>query len=71
MKNAYRKKLDKAAILIREVFSDLETDESGDFDAFGTRLDDLAGEIEDILLEDEDKVDDDDDGDDDKDDDGD
>ncbi|GAB6126421.1 hypothetical protein [Humidesulfovibrio idahonensis] len=61
MKNAYRKKLDKAAILIREVFSDLETDESGDFDAFGTRLDDLAGEIEDILLEDEDKVDGDDD----------
>jgi hypothetical protein len=57
MKNAYRKKLDKAVVLIREVFSDLETDESDDFDAFGTRLDDLAGEIEDILLEDEDKVD--------------
>ena len=61
MKNAYRKKLDKAATLIREVFSDLETDESSDFDAFGTRLDDLAGEIEDMLLEDEDKSDDDDD----------
>lgn len=65
MKNAYRKKLEKAVILIREVFSDLETDESADFDAFGARLDDLAGEIEDILLEDEDKVDDDDGGDDD------
>ncbi|MHC1753504.1 hypothetical protein [Humidesulfovibrio sp.] len=67
MKNAYRKKLDRAATLIREVFSDLESEESADFDAFGTRLDDLAGEIEDILLEDEDKSDDDDgdDGDDD------
>lgn len=69
MKNAYRKKLERASILIREVFSDLETDESSDFDAFGTRLDDLAGEIEDILLEDEDKAshgrDDDDDDDDD------
>lgn len=60
MKNAYRKKLDRAATLIREVFSDLESEESADFDAFGTRLDDLAGEIEDILLEDEDKSDDDD-----------
>ena len=60
MKNAYRKKLDRAATLIREVFSDLESEESADFDAFGTRLDDLAGEIEDILLEDEDKADDDD-----------
>ena len=63
MKNAYRKKLDRAAPLIREVFSDLESEESADFDAFGTRLDDLAGEIEDILLEDEDKADDDDGGD--------
>lgn len=60
MKNAYRKKLDRAVVLIREVFSDLETDESDDFDAFGTRLDDIAGEIEDILVEDEDRVDSDD-----------
>lgn len=58
MKNAYRKKLDRAATLIREVFSDLESEESSDFDAFGTRLDDLAGEIEDILIEDEEKADD-------------
>ena len=55
MKNAYRKKLDRAATLIREVFTDLESDESPDYDAFGSRLDDLAGEIEDILLEDEDR----------------
>lgn len=58
MKNAYRKKLDRAATLIREVFTDLESDESPDFDAFGSRLDDLAGELEDILLEDEDKAED-------------
>lgn len=68
MKNAYRKKLDRAATLIREVFSDLESEESSDFDAFGTRLDDLAGEIEDILIEDEDKSADEDDGGDDDDD---
>lgn len=59
MKNAYRKKLDRAATLIREVFTDLESDESPDFDAYGSRLDDLAGELEDILLEDEDKAEDD------------
>lgn len=59
MKNAYRKKLDRAATLIREVFTDLESDESSDFDAYGSRLDDLAGELEDILLEDEDKDEDD------------
>lgn len=59
MKNAYRKKLDRAATLIREVFSDMEADESADFDTHGSHLDDLAGEIEDILLEDEEQVDDD------------
>ncbi|SNS02454.1 hypothetical protein SAMN04488503_2407 [Humidesulfovibrio mexicanus] len=59
MKNAYRKKLDRAATLIREVFTDLESDESADFDAYGSRLDDLAGELEDLLLEDEDKAEDD------------
>ncbi len=59
MKNAYRKKLDRAATLIREVFSDMEADESPEFDTFGSHLDDLAGEIEDLLLEDEEEVDDD------------
>jgi hypothetical protein len=45
MKNAYRKKHDRAATLIREVFTDLESDESADFDAYGSRLDDQAGEL--------------------------
>lgn len=66
MKNSYRKKLEKAANYLREVYDDLETEASDDFDAYGTRLDDLAGEIEDILLEDETRADEesDDDGDD-------
>lgn len=67
MKNSYRKKLEKAANYLREVYDDLETEASDDFDAYGTRLDDLAGEIEDILLEDETRADEDsDDGDDDE-----
>ena len=53
MKSSYRKKLEKASNFLREVFDDLETEGSEDFDTFGTRLEDLAGEIDDILLEDE------------------
>lgn len=53
MKNSYRKKLEKACNYLREVYEDLETEGSDDFDAYGTRLEDLAGEIEDILEEDE------------------
>ncbi len=55
MKSTYKKKLEKAAILLREVFDDLEAEESDDFDAYGTKLDDLAGEIEDILTDIEEK----------------
>ena len=66
MKNSYRKKLEKASNFLREVFDDLETEGSDDFDTFGTRLEDLAGEIDDMLAEDEanvkDDKDDDDDG---------
>jgi len=53
MKNSYRKKLEKASNFLREVFDDLETEGTEDFDAFGTRLEDRAGEIDDILAEDE------------------
>ena len=49
MKNSYRKKLEKASNFLREVFDDLETEGSDDFDTFGTRLEDLAGEIDDML----------------------
>jgi len=67
MKNSYRKKLEKASSYLREVYDDLETEGSDDFDAYGTRLEDLAGEIDDMLLEDETREKDD-DGDDDADD---
>lgn len=53
MKNSYRKKLEKASNFLREVFDDLETEGSDDFDNFGTRLEDMAGEIDDLLAEDE------------------
>ncbi len=53
MKSSYRKKLEKASNFLREVFDDLETEGSDDFDNFGTRLEDLAGEIDDMLAEDE------------------
>lgn len=53
MKNSYRKKLEKASNFLREVFDDLETEGNDDFDNFGTRLEDLAGEIDDLLAEDE------------------
>jgi hypothetical protein len=53
MKNSYRKKLEKASNFLREVFDDLETEGNEDFDNFGTRLEDLAGEIDDLLAEDE------------------
>jgi hypothetical protein len=56
MKNSYRKKLEKACSYLREVYEDLETEGSDDFDAYGTRLEDLAGEIDDMLVEDETKV---------------
>jgi len=62
MKNSYRKKLERAAILLREVYDDLETEASDDFDAYGTRLDDLAGEIEDLLEEDDTRQDEEGDG---------
>ncbi|MBA4356673.1 MAG: hypothetical protein Q7U56_05500 [Humidesulfovibrio sp.] len=55
MKSIYKKKIEKAAVLIREVFDDLEAEESADFDAYGTRLDDLAGELDDILADAEEK----------------
>ena len=63
MKNSYRKKLEKASNFLREVFDDLETEGSDDFDTFGTRLEDLAGEIDDMLAEDEANVKDSDDDD--------
>ncbi|MDO9632425.1 MAG: hypothetical protein Q7I92_11045 [Humidesulfovibrio sp.] len=53
MKNSYRKKLEKASNFLREVFDDLETEGNDDFDNFGTRLEDMAGEIDDLLAEDE------------------
>lgn len=53
MKNSYRKKLEKASNFLREVFDDLESEGNEDFDNFGTRLEDLAGEIDDLLAEDE------------------
>jgi len=53
MKSSYRKKLEKASNFLREVFDDLETEGSDDFDNFGTRLEDMAGEIDDLLAEDE------------------
>jgi hypothetical protein len=53
MKNSYRKKLEKACNYLREVYEDLETDGSDDFDEYGTRLEDIAGEIDDILEDDE------------------
>jgi hypothetical protein len=53
MKSSYRKKLEKASNFLREVFDDLETEGNEDFDTFGTRLEDLAGEIDDMLAEDE------------------
>ena len=56
MKNSYRKKLERAATQLREVYDDLETEASEDFDTYGTRLDDLAGEIEDMLAEDDDRA---------------
>ena len=49
MKSSYRKKLEKAANYLREVYDDLETEGSDDFDEYGPRLEDLAGEIEDLL----------------------
>ena len=63
MKSTYRKKLEKAANFIREVFDDLETEGKEDFDNYGQRLEDLAAEIDDILeeedlLTDEEKIDD-------------
>lgn len=64
MKNSYRKKLEKASTYLREVYEDLETEGSDDFDAYGTRLEDLAGEIDDILDEDETRSKEDDDDDD-------
>lgn len=51
MKSAYKKKLEKATTLIREVWDDLETDNSADFDTYGTRIEDTAGAIDDILLD--------------------
>ena len=55
MKTIYKKKLEKAAILIREVYDDFEAEESEDFDDYGPRLDDLAGGLEDILKDDEER----------------
>lgn len=62
MKSSYRKKLEKASNFLREVFDDLETEGTEDYDTFGTRLEDLAGEIDDILAEDEANLKEDDDG---------
>ena len=42
-----------SANYLREVYDDLETEGSDDFDEYGPRLEDLAGEIEDLLAEDE------------------
>ena len=56
MKTSYRKKLEKASNFLREVYDDLETEGSEDFDAFGTRLEDMAGEIDDLLVEDEARI---------------
>lgn len=51
MKKAHLKKLEKAANFLREVYDDLENEGSEDFDNFGTRLDEIAAEIESILEE--------------------
>lgn len=51
MKKAHLKKLEKAANFLREVYDDLENAGSEDFDNFGTRLDEVATEIESILEE--------------------
>lgn len=49
MKKAHLKKLEKAANFLREVYDDLETESSDEFDEFGPRLDEAAAAIEDIL----------------------
>lgn len=64
MKSSQRRKLEKACDYLREVVDDLETEGSEEFDALGVRLDDLAGEIEDLLADDETRARDEDAGDD-------
>jgi transcription elongation GreA/GreB family factor len=53
MKSAHRKKLERAANSIREVYDDLENAGNDDFDDYGSRLDELATGIDDVLEEDE------------------
>ena len=56
MKSSLRKKLEKAANAVREVYEDLETEGKDDFEYFGERLEEVAAQIEDILDEDESNV---------------
>ena len=63
MKAILKKKLEKAVNFIREVHDDIEAEGAEDLDNFGSRLEDLAVELDDILEEiergnDEDTVDD-------------
>ena len=51
MKAILKKKLEKAVNLIREVHDDLEAEGTKDFDEYGSRLEDLATELDDILEE--------------------
>ncbi len=53
MKSSHRKKLEKAANTLREVYEDLETEGKDDFEFFGERLEDIAAQIEELLDEDE------------------
>jgi len=53
MKSSHRKKIEKAANALREVYEDLETEGKDDFEYFGERLEEIAAQIEEILDEDE------------------
>lgn len=53
MKAKLRKRLEKAASILREVFDELENEDQNGFDKYGETLDNLATEIEDIVAEDE------------------
>jgi len=53
MKSSHRKKVEKAANALREVYEDLETEGKEDFEYYGERLEEIASQIEELLEEDE------------------
>ena len=57
MKAKYRKRLEKAASILRELVEELEDDSPKDYDRFGEQIEELAGEIEDLVIESEDDED--------------